>query len=737
MKQNRKRIPSLLLALVLALSLALPAAAAGEGISLDRTELTLAVDQEVTLTATLAPEYAGEAVTWQSNDEAIAALVTPEDPEDQAPNTATFRGVSAGTVTVTATAGGRTATCDITVAQDTPDAITITPAGPESLPVGKTRQLTAQVHYTLGTQGDQTVSWSSSDPDVATVDHTGLVTAVAEGSATILAVSQARDALGSVVTGEYQLTVTPARPLADQLELSANHALVHAGRFVETILSAPTARLHNGEADTTDEFTLTYTWTNAAGDTVGTGATLRLEPTAADQILYTCTVTAACKSDSTLTLTDRCEYTVQIHPGTTIGAVASLAQGTRTLDQLRNQGGTLSLIDQLVEGDDELGLTPAIPGLKYVVFDLASATGGEVGTLSVQEGSAYYLDSPDPQAALLEQVTFTPRQAGTYGINFLAYGDSLYCGRLEILVQEEDLPPAEGDVVCDSAGFTFTGSDFFHSDADDPVEAVVFGQPSAGQLVRNLAHGSGTPDDGARYYTDSAADGSYHVSTLSYLPPAGYSGQVTLPMTLLTKGGREEKTTLTVSVTAKTHSDQFTDVNEATVGTWAADAVDFAYHFGLVNGTDTTLFSPGDPMSRAQLVTVLYRSVGSPSMTITTNFDDLDVGAYYYSAVVWANVHGIVNGTGENTFSPDNPITREQLATILYRYAKATGGDTAVSGNLNAFADKASVSPYAVEAMAWAVEKGIISGVGENTLAPQGNATRAQVVVMLHRYLAG
>ena len=102
MKQNRKRIPSLLLALVLALSLALPAAAAGEGISLDRTELTLAVGQEVTLTATLAPEYAGEAVTWQSNDQAIAALVTPEDPEDQAPNTATFRGVSAGTVTVTA-----------------------------------------------------------------------------------------------------------------------------------------------------------------------------------------------------------------------------------------------------------------------------------------------------------------------------------------------------------------------------------------------------------------------------------------------------------------------------------------------------------------------------------------------------------------------------------------------------------------------------------------------------------
>lgn len=737
MKRTPKRIPSLLLALVLALSLALPAGAVEEGISLDQTKLTLAVGQTVTLTATLSPAYAGEAVTWQSNDTSIAALVPPEDAEDQASPTATFRGVAEGTVTVTATAGGRTATCDITVAQDTPDAVTITPAGPESLPVGKTRQLAAQVHYTLGTQGDQTVSWSSSDPAVATVSGDGLVTAVAEGTATILAVSQAKDALGSAITGECALTVTPARLLPDRLVLSDRNIRVEAGRFVETVLSAPTALLHNGEEDTTDDFTLTYTWTNAAGEAAGTGALLRLEPLAADKETYTCTVTAACKSDSTLTLSDTCRYTVMIHPGTTIGAVASLGQGTRTLDQLMNQAGTLSLIDQLVKGDDEFGLTPAVPGLDSVVFDLNSVTGGEVGTLSAQAGTSYYLEGERPEDALLTQVTFTPRQAGTYGINFQAYGDTLYCGRLEILVQEEDLPPAEGDVVCDAAGFPFTGDDFYHSDAEDPVIAVVFGQPSAGQLVRNLSHGSGTPDDGARYYTNAASDGTYHVSTLSYLPPAGFSGQVTIPMTLLTRQGQEWEDTLTVAVTGKTHSDQFTDVNEATVGTWAADAVDFAYHFGLVNGTDTTLFSPNDPMSRAQLVTILYRAAGSPTMTITTNFDDLDVGAYYYSAVVWANVNGIVNGTAENTFSPNNPITREQLAAILHRYAKATGGDTAVSGNLNAFADKGSVSPYAVEAMAWAVDKGIISGVGENTLAPQGKATRAQVVVMLHRYLAG
>ena len=172
------------------------------------------------------------------------------------------------------------------------------------------------------------------------------------------------------------------------------------------------------------------------------------------------------------------------------------------------------------------------------------------------------------------------------------------------------------------------------------------------------------------------------------------------------------------------------------MGTWAANAVDFAYHFGLVNGTGEDTFSPSSNMTRAQLVAVLYRAAGSPTMTITTNFEDLDVGAYYYSAVVWANFHGIVNGTSDTTFSPNDPITREQLATILHRYARTYGGDLSHTGDLSAFTDQNLVSEYAREAMTWAVDKGILTGVGSSTLAPQGKATRAQVVVMLHRYLA-
>ena len=267
------------------------------------------------------------------------------------------------------------------------------------------------------------------------------------------------------------------------------------------------------------------------------------------------------------------------------------------------------------------------------------------------------------------------------------------------------------------------------------MAAVLFGKPSAGQLLRDLAHGSGVAEEGARYYTNAASNGEYHVSTLSYLPNAGFSGRVTLPVTLITQSGKQVEDTLSFYVTSKTHSEQFTDVTETTVGLWAADAVDFAYHFGLVSGVEETKFAPNSPMTRAQLVTVLYRAAGSPEVTVTTNFEDLDVGAYYYNAVVWGNVMGVVNGTSDTTFSPNAYVTREQLATILYRYADTMGDNVAVSGNLNAYTDKDKVGSYAVTPMTWAVEHGIITGTTGTTLSPKSTTTRAQVAGMLPRDL--
>ena len=206
-------------------------------------------------------------------------------------------------------------------------------------------------------------------------------------------------------------------------------------------------------------------------------------------------------------------------------------------------------------------------------------------------------------------------------------------------------------------------------------------------------------------------------------------------MTLTTQSGKTRSGAVTVQVNGKTHSDHFTDVTEKDVGRWAANAVDFAQHFSLVSGVSTGRFGPNQSMTRAQLVTILYRAAGSPQMTVTTNFEDLDVGAYYYGAVVWATVKGVVDGTSDTTFSPDKKVTREQIAAILYRYANSRGEDLTASGNLDAYTDKGQVSAYAVKPMLWAVDRGVISGTTANTLSPKSSATRAQVVVMLHRYL--
>ena len=196
------------------------------------------------------------------------------------------------------------------------------------------------------------------------------------------------------------------------------------------------------------------------------------------------------------------------------------------------------------------------------------------------------------------------------------------------------------------------------------------------------------------------------------------------------------KGTLSFSVNQQTASNQFTDVSGSYK--WAANSVDFMYMNDIIKGNNTKnpkLFGPGAKMTRAMLVTVLYRAAGEPSVTgITNKFTDNKQGKYYYNAVLWASNKGIVNGATATTFDPDGNITREQIAAILYRYA----GSPSVTGSLSGYSDQAQVSSFAVTAMQWAVGSGIITGVtsgGKTTLSAKGNATRAQVAVMLHRFL--
>ena len=184
--------------------------------------------------------------------------------------------------------------------------------------------------------------------------------------------------------------------------------------------------------------------------------------------------------------------------------------------------------------------------------------------------------------------------------------------------------------------------------------------------------------------------------------------------------------------TAGCPSTNFTDVEE---NGWYHTGVDFMVRNGFMNGVADDAFDVDGNLTRAQLVTILYRIAGEPESTATNPFADVADGQWYTNAVIWAAENGIVKGVNTTTFAPNDQITREQIATILFRYAKAEK----VEGKLAGFPDAGKVSDYAADAMAWAVEQGLINGISESDgktyLAPQETATRAQIAVILMRYL--
>lgn len=171
----------------------------------------------------------------------------------------------------------------------------------------------------------------------------------------------------------------------------------------------------------------------------------------------------------------------------------------------------------------------------------------------------------------------------------------------------------------------------------------------------------------------------------------------------------------------------FTDVNEAD---WFSDAVQYVYQNGLMYGTDDTAFSPDSSITRGQIAAILYRMEGSPA-SAKIFFTDVPAGEYYTDAAAWASVNGIMNGYGDGRFGPADPITREQLASTMYRYAGHKGYDTTITGSIARFSDGAAVSSYAVDAVNWAIGAGLFSGVGDNMFAPASGSTRAQAARIL------
>lgn len=175
----------------------------------------------------------------------------------------------------------------------------------------------------------------------------------------------------------------------------------------------------------------------------------------------------------------------------------------------------------------------------------------------------------------------------------------------------------------------------------------------------------------------------------------------------------------------------FTDVPASH---WAHDDITYVYENDLMNGTDGSLFSPESTTTRAQVVTVLYRLAGQPAADWENPFWDVPASAWFHDAVTWAWENDITGGVSSTHFGAGNAVTREQLATFLYRYAQDQGYDTSARADLSGYSDAGLVSSYATEALSWANATGLITGTTGTTLSPQGSATRAQVATILSRF---
>ncbi|MBR3942862.1 MAG: S-layer homology domain-containing protein [Clostridia bacterium] len=209
----------------------------------------------------------------------------------------------------------------------------------------------------------------------------------------------------------------------------------------------------------------------------------------------------------------------------------------------------------------------------------------------------------------------------------------------------------------------------------------------------------------------------------AYTTPFDFSKPISANTTVYAK--------YTFNKPADTPKNPFTDVKEAD---WFYDSVQYAYKNKLVSGTSDTTFSPEEMLTRGTMVTLLYRMENQPEAPKHT-FADVEKDMWYEAPIAWAADEGIVLGTGDGLFAPEEAITREQIAVILYKYAKMKGEDVSKTASLDSYADKSDVSDWATDAMGWALGLGLIKGTSDTTLSPGDNATRAEIVTILMRYL--
>ena len=339
--------------------------------------------------------------------------------------------------------------------------------------------------------------------------------------------------------------------------------------------------------------------------------------------------------------------------------------------------------------------------------------------LSLTEGGTAQLTATVlPETATNRNVTWSSNAPGVATVNSSGKVTAVSAGTATITVTTAD------------GGFTATCTVTVRPD-------IPPANPNYRITVEATQGGTVTADPtaakaGATVTLTPAPDRGYQVGSVAvtdrFGDPVAVTEQADGTYTFVMPNGQ-----VTVTVTFAEAPLPFPDVTE---GDWFYDAVRYAYETGLMDGVGDNLFAPNSQTTRAQLVTILYRLAGEPEPGGDSGFSDVAAGTWYTDAVAWAAENGIVNGVNDTEFAPGDDLTRQQLVTILYRYAESKGYDVSASADLSGYPDAGQVQDYAQPAMAWAVAEGIVEGV-DGTLNPAGNATRAQIATILMRFCEG
>ena len=327
----------------------------------------------------------------------------------------------------------------------------------------------------------------------------------------------------------------------------------------------------------------------------------------------------------------------------------------------------------------------------------------------------------------------------------LPFGNTLYVVELtgaellEALEASTYCTPEPVGAFPQVAGIEFTINTGAAYDAGENYPGTTYAEPASINRVTILTVGGQAFDVDATYTIVTndflAAGGDTYYAFKA--AESGYDTGILLDQVVMDYITEELDGTVTAARYGQTANRIHTiSYNDVTAGDWFTSDVIYVTLTGLMNGTGDG-FSPNNNINRAQLVTVLYRMAGEPEVTGENPFTDVPDGQWYTDAVLWAAENNITDGTSETTFSPNNPLTREQMATFFYRFANFEAGEPIeVTGDLSGYTDADLVADYAVDAMTWAVGEGVISGIGNNTLAPDNTASRAQMATVLTRYTA-